>query len=236
MAADKVTFTNTKVNETISSEQRYQSHINSDGSVSLEQIASEVAGNLKDNANYVLNLLREVAEVTRRHLAAGERVLHDGLCRFELEGTGSSDTEDSVWDTSRNAIVVRAVTYDATRNAARDIVPVNTLAQVTIQLLGAQDKTTYAQNELVKGHTLLVQGRNICVTSAHEDEGFYLVKDGEAYKATVAANTAGTADLTFGDDLPVGEGYTLEIRGRGGNGLNRTLVTARINGLTVKAA
>ena len=92
MAADKVTFTNTKVNETISSEQRYQSHINSDGSVSLEQIASEVAGNLKDNANYVLNLLREVAEVTRRHLAAGERVLHDGLCRFELEGTGCFDS------------------------------------------------------------------------------------------------------------------------------------------------
>ena len=37
-------------------------------------------------------------------------------------------------------------------------------------------------------------------------------------------------------DYLLGEGYTLEIRGRAGLGLNRMLVTARITGITVKAA
>jgi len=234
-----LTFTNNRIaSEITSGEQRYQSKINSAGTLTTEQLAGEVAKNLKEASTFVEGLLKEVTAVSTAHLAKGERVLLDGLCHIELYGEGSFASEDAPWDPTQHRIVARPVPYDSVKNAAADIVPTNTLPMVTIQLLGAQDATTKEQNTLTLGHTLLCQGKNIQVTTANTDEGFYLVKGTASFKGTITDNTAGTADVTFPDltSAEVGEGYTLEIRGRAGLGTNRSLVTARITDITVKAA
>ena len=231
----EVTFTNNKIDASIAgSEQKYQSKINSAGVYTTAELAAEVAENLKESANHIVSFLNEVASVAGEKLAEGNRVLLDGLCRLELYGQGKFDTEDESWDTSKHSIVVRAIPYDEIKSAAKDVVPVNTLSKVSIQLLGAQDATTLEQNTLTIGNTLLLQGKNIQVTTGYSDEGYYLVNDEHTYKATVGACTAGTADVTF-PDATAGE-YTLEVRGRAGLGLNRSLVTASIKNFTVKAA
>ena len=231
-----VTFTNNKVSDAISEDQKYQSKINSPGIITTEQIAQETAENLKGNAAYTESVLKEATKVTKSHLKTGERVVYDGLCRFELFGNGSFETEDESWDPTKHKIVTRIIPTDEVKNAASDIVPVNTLSKVSIQLLGSQDATTYEQNSLVVGHTLLVQGKNVQITTSNADEGLYLVKGDNEYKATITDNTAGTIDATFGDDLTAGEGYSLVIRGRAGCGVNRTLVSAEIKNFTVIAA
>ena len=66
----KVTFANSKVNETISGEnQKYRSHITSAGVFDTRPLAAEVAENLKDSAAYVETVLREATNVSKKHLA-----------------------------------------------------------------------------------------------------------------------------------------------------------------------
>ena len=231
----KVTFANSKVNETISGEsQKYRSHITSAGVFDTGSLAAEVAENLKDSAAYVETVLREATNDSKKHLAIGERVTIDGLCRLEIAADGASPAEDSPWDPATNHLVVNAIAYDGVKFAAKDLVPENVLKPVAIQLLGAQDATTFEQNAVVKGHTLLCQGKGIKLTAANADEGLYLVaEDGTEHKLAVTSSTQGEIDATVPDEVPAGT-YTLEVRGRAGNGTNRMLVSARISGFTVK--
>jgi len=234
----ELTFTNNKIDGAIATGERYQSKINTAGTLTTDQLAGEVANNLKEASTFVEGILKEITKVSAEHLGKGERVLLDGLCHIELTGEGSFATEDEPWDPDKHRIAAKAIPYAAIRNATAALVPRNTLPTVTIQLLGAQDATTKEQNTLVVGHTMLCQGKNIQVTAAHADEGFWLSKGDESHKATVTGNTAGTADLTFPTlaASAAGEGFTLEIRGRAGLGTNRMLVSARIADITVKAA
>lgn len=233
----KVTFTNSKIDTAIVGErQRYRSSVTSAGVCDTGALAGEVARNLKDNAAYVENVLKECAEVAKRRLTAGERVLLDGLCRLELYADGSAISEDAAWDPTRNRLYAKAIAYDELKNAPSGIVPENTMKPVVVQLLGAQDATTLEQNALVKGDVLLLQGKNIQVTEANEDEGYFLVKDDAEYRLNISQMTAGTADLTLPESVPAAEGYVLEVRGRAGQGTNRMLVKSAIGNFTVKAA
>lgn len=233
----KLTFTNVKVSGAIAGEdQRFRAVINTAGACSVEDLAEQVAKDLKEPTAYVLSILRQTCAAVAERVGRGERVLLDDLCHVELEALGAFPTEDTGWDSERNAIVARAIPYDTVKFAAKDLVPENTLKPVAIQLLGAQDETTYEQNAVVKGHTLLLQGKNLRITAANADEGVYVVADdGTAHKLAVTASTAGTVDATVPEAVPAGA-YTLEVRGRNGNGTNRMLVTARIAGFTVRAA
>ena len=231
----KVTFANSKVNETISGEsQKYRSHITSAGVYDTGSLAAEVAENLKDSAAYVETILHEATNASKKHLALGERVTIDGLCRLEIAADGASPSEDSPWNPAVNHLVVNAIPYDGVKFAAKDIVPENVLKPVAIQLLGSQDATTFEQNAVAKGHTLLCQGKGLKLTAANPDEGLFLVADdGAEHKLAVTSSTQGEIDATVPDEVPAGE-YTLEVRGRAGNGTNRMLVSARISGFTVK--
>ena len=115
----KVTFANSKVNETISGEsQKYRSHITSAGVFDTGSLAAEVAENLKDSAAYVETVLREATNVSKKHLAIGERVTIDGLCRLEIGAEGAAPSEDSPWDPAANKLVVNAIAYDGVKFAA----------------------------------------------------------------------------------------------------------------------
>lgn len=228
-----ITFTNTRVNGSICEEQKYQSHVTSSGVCSTETVTTEAAGNLKDSAAYLGSVFGEVAKIVKEHLQLGERVTLDGICRLELAAEGSADTEDAPWDPKRNRLVVNAIAYDAVKYAAKDIVPENTLKPVTIQLLGAQDETTLEQDAVTKGNRLLCQGKNVKVTAANPDEGLFVVNASGEHKLDVTDSTAGTVDATVPEDVPAGV-YTLELRGRGGHGTNRMLVTARIANFEIK--
>lgn len=231
-----LTFTNTKISEAVVGEnQLFQSHITSAGVCDTGTLAAETAANLKDSAAYVETILKEVSAIAKEHLRLGERVTIDNICRLELQAEGSAIAEDSPWDPATQALVVKAIPYDAVKFAIADLTPENNLKPVQIQLLGAQDETTLEQNVIHKGHTLLCQGRGLRLNPSVAEEGLYVVgKDGE-YQLTVTASTAGTIDATVPATVPAGT-YKLEVRGRDGNGLNRMLVTASIGTFAVKEA
>ena len=129
---------------------------------------------------------------------------------------------------------VEGLAYDAVKFAAKDLVPENVLKPVQIQLLGAQDATTFEQNAVVRGHTLLCQGKGVKITAGNADEGLFVVAaDGTAHRLDVVSSTQGEIDATVPDGVPAGT-YALEVRGRAGNGTNRMLVSARIPGFTVR--
>jgi len=234
-------FKNTQVSDELLPEgvtQLYQGHVVKSDPVSTEELAQRVANRLKVDVNVVRNCISAFAAQINDCIAAGERPVFDGVFQSRITVNGSFESEDDVWDASRNSLGLAFVTVDPVKSSVAGIVPTNVLGKVQIQLLGAQDATTYEQNCLTIGHTLLCQGKNVKITSANADEGLFLVKGstGTEYKATITANTAGTIDATFASTIPAGEDYTLVIRGRGGNGLNRTLVMAKISNFTVKAA
>jgi len=234
-------FRNTKVSDELVPEgvsQLYQGHVVKSDAVGTDELAARAASRLKMDASVVRNAVAAFAAQIDEAIRNGERPLVDGVFTTRFVINGSFDSEDDAWNASRNSLGLAFVTLDPVKGSVAEIVPTNVLGKVQVQLLGAQDATTYEQNTLTIGHTLLCQGKNLRITAANADEGLFLVKGstGTEYKATITDNTAGTIDATFASTLPAGDDYTLVVRGRGGNGMNRSLVSARIANFTVKAA
>ena len=215
----------------------WQPHLSSTGVCETSALVGEVAEQTKDNAAFVRGHLSMLTDSIKRHLALGERVTIDGLCRFEIYPEGSLPAIDAPWDPSRNRLVVSCIPYEEVRNAAADIAPENEMKPVTVQLLGSQDATTHEQNAVTKGNVLLCQGVGLnCRYQVSEDEGLFAVDaDGAERKLTVTDCTNVTLDATVPDDVPAGE-YRLEVRSRAGSGKERTLVKASIASFTIKAA
>lgn len=235
---NKNTFSCTQVCDAISPDKGlWQPHLSSAGVCETGTLVSEVADTTKDNAAFVRGYLSILTDSIKRHLALGERVTIDGLCRFEIYPEGSLPAVDAPWDPTRNRLVVSCIPYDAVKNAAADIAPENTMKPVTVQLLGSQDGTTREQNAVTKGNVLLCQGVGLnCRYQVSEDEGLFVVgADGAEHKLAITDCTKVTLDATVPDDVPAGE-YRLEIRSRAGEGKERTLVRASINGFVIKAA
>jgi len=234
-------FKNTEVSAELVPEgvdRLYQGHVAKAEAATTAMLAERTATRLKMDGSVVRNVIAAFAAQITDAVKNGERPVFDNVFSTRFVINGSFDTEDDVWDASRNSVGLAFVTLDPVKGSIADIVPTNVLGKVQVQLLGAQDATTFEQNTLVVGHTLLCQGKNLRLTTANADEGLFLVKGstGTEYKATVTGNTAGTIDATFAATLPAGDDYTLVVRGRGGNGTNRSLVSARIANFTVKAA
>ena len=228
-------FNCTKVNEALSPDQAYQPHLSSAGVCKTDAIAAKIAARTKDDVEVIRSVLAVEAQVIKGLLAQGLRVVIDDLCRIELEPQGSMEAEDSVWDPAKNSIAPVVIPAAAIRDAAKDLRPVNVLKTVDVQLLGSQDATTREQNAVTKGNTLLCQGVGLnCRYQVNADEGLFVVDaDGTEHKLTITDCTKVTLDATVPEDVPAGT-YRLEVRSRAGEGKNRTLVRASINGFTVK--
>jgi len=232
-------FKNTKVSDELVPEgvsQLYQGHVVKSDPIGTDALAERVANQLKFDGSMVRNIIGAFGSQINACIKDGERPVFDGVFTTRYVVNGSFDSEDDVWDASRNSLGLAFITLDPVKGSVAEIVPTNVLGKVQIQLLGSQDATTYEQNCLTISHTLLCQGKNLKITTANTDEGLFLVKGstGTEYKAVTVVSTAGTIDATFPTNMVAGDDYTLVIRGRGGNGKNRSLVTAKITGFTVK--
>ena len=174
---NKNTFSCTQVCDAIAPDKGlWQPHLSSAGVCETGTLIGEVAEQTKDNAAFLRGYLSMLTDSVKKHLALGERVTIDGLCRFEIYPEGSLPAVDAAWDPTRNRLVVVCIPYDAVKNAAADIAPENTMKPVTVQLLGAQDATTHEQNAVVKGNVLLCQGVGLnCRYQVSEDEGIFVI-------------------------------------------------------------
>lgn len=231
-----LTYVNHPVSGAITGDaQKFQSRIIANGTLDYDTLVAKVAANTKESESIIMGILNETGKVVKEALAIGNRIAMENRLRIEFGAQGSSFSEDAPWDASRNKITLNVILSSAIRDLAKDIVPINVLKPVTIQVLGVQDAETLEQNILTLGHTALLQGKNLKINKENPEEGVYLVKGESEYKLEVTDSTAGTIDANV-EGVPADEGYRLEVRGRAGLGTNRMLVTAKVNGITVKVA
>ena len=234
-----VTYTNTKVSEGVVGEgvRCFQSHVKSAGTIDKDQLVELVAARSKDSKAAVRATLDTFGEVIVENLKQGFRCTWDGLAHFELNMEGSFDTIDAPFDPAKNKLIVNAIVYDNIKGAVADVTPQNEVSPADVRILGTQDETTMAQDELTIGNKLLIQGVGLFLDLASGDEGVDLVSEsGAVFHGSPSNITATTIDVTFGGSLTAGA-YKLVVKGRAANAGNRdyTLVEASRN-ITVVAA
>lgn len=229
-----LSFNLTKVSDAISGDVRvFQSHLSSAGVCDAETLAADVAAKTKDSVAVVLGTMNCMAEAIGERLMQGERVVWDGVCRFELYAEGSFEYEDSPWDPAKNRIVVRCIPSDAVKAAAAGVDVVNEISPTVVQIYGVQDRETLAENELTQGHTALLQGKGLrqpkAVNLVRTDDPSVVVS------CTVTHSTAGTLDFTVPADCPPAD-YRLDVIGNDGKSDDYMPVTAYRTGIRVVAA
>ena len=234
-----VTYTNTKVSESVVGEgvRCFQSHVKSAGTIDFDQICGLVADRNKDSKASVRATLDTLGEVLTEKLRDGFRCTWDGLAHFELNMEGSFDTIDAPFDPAKNKLIVNAIVYDNIKGAVADVTPQNEISPADVRILGTQDATTMAQDELTIGNKLLIQGVGLFLDLEAGDEVVDLVSEGgTVYHATVSNVSATTIDAEFGGGLTAGA-YKLVVKSRAANAGNPdyTLVEASRN-ITVVAA
>ena len=212
-----LSFNLTKVSDAISGDKQvFQSHLTSAGICDSATLAADVSRTTKDSSAVILGFLGCLAEKIKAHLADGERVVLDGLCRFELYVEGSFEYEDSGWDKSKNRIIVRCIPADAVKSAAEGIDVENELKPTVVQILGVQDQTTLAQNELTVGHTALLQGKGM--RQPKKVQLVSLDDTSVVYEMVVSHSTAGTIDAVVPLEVTPTGPYRLDVIGNDGKG------------------
>jgi len=217
--------------------QLYQGHIVKSDQVDTSSLAERVATRTRFDLAVVRNIIASFGDEMLAAVRSGERPVVEGLFTTRFVVNGSFTSEDDTWDPARHSVGLAFIVLDPTKSAISEITPLNVLGKVTVRLNGAQDATTLEQNAVTGTNTLLLQGVNIKITAANTDEGVWLMRNGaDVEKATVTESTAGTIDCHFAGTAVAGDDYVLQVRGRGGLGTNRSLVSSSISGFTVKTA
>ena len=104
---NKPTFACSQVCDAIAPDKGlWQPHLSSAGVCETGTLIGEVADQTKDNAAFLRGYLSMLTDSVKKHLALGERVTIDGLCRFEIYPEGSLPAVDAPWDPTRNRLVV----------------------------------------------------------------------------------------------------------------------------------
>lgn len=231
-----LTFKCSKVSEAISETKAFQCQLSTGEKASFDELCGKVAAELGIAVATVKSVLSQTNAECAKFLGQGTRVTLDGFVRFEPNGKGSFATEDEQWNPEKHSLIVSVIPYDNIKYAASGLIPENVMKPVAVQLLGAQDATTFAQNEVVKGHTLLCQGKYLNTRQENTDEGLFVVDaDGNSHRLTITQSTVDTIDATVPSSVPAGD-YRLEVRSRGGESTDRMLVTASIAHLEIKEA
>ena len=227
-------FNLTKVSDAITADKQvFQSHLTSGGICDSATLAADVSRVTKESASVIEGLFGCLAEKIKGHLMQGERVVLDGLCRFELYAEGAFPYEDSPWDKTRNRVIVRCIPFDAVKSAAAGIDVENELKPTVVQILGVQDEATLAQNILTLGHTALLQGKGL-----RQPKSVRLVSVDDpsvSYPMIVSHSTAGTINAVVPSEMTPTGPYSLEVESNDGKGDDYMPVKASRN-VTIVAA
>ena len=203
------------------------------GTASPEEVAALVAGQTRLTTSDVMYLHTKTGEAVRSIIMGGRAVSLDWVA-FTIALTGSFERSDTLFDASRNALLVRAHARPFLRDCLAGIVPRNATGGLRASMQSVIDGALREEGVITVGE-VYVAGRNILVGAA-PDEGVWLVaKDGEiAATPVIAANTPSSMDLVFAE-LPSDGEYTLIVKARSGASADLAPAVAR-RSVTVRAA
>lgn len=160
-------------------------------------------------------------------LKAGKRVYLDGLA-LAVSVRGAFDTLDGEFDPKRNEVALTSYTYGGLHNCLDGIVPVNEVTGARPILSVIREEGQEKEEILVTGRNVVITGREIAITAGAADEGVALadIKTGEVVAtAEIVSTTLIETVCTFAA-LPTNGRYRLEVRTRGGLGMEYKVATA----------
>lgn len=163
-------------------------------------------------------------------LAEGYRVESEYFSIF-VSCKGRFSGPDDHFDPKRHQLVVCIAPKAKAKKMLRNLKIVNILTPVQVSITIVQGDGIEVADTIKIGENFYLNGRNLALDEAKEDEGIFLMnKDGGVVaKAEVAESDVGTANGCFsGVSVEPGE-YVLEIRTRNRKGASRKLAVARRN-------
>lgn len=205
----------------------YLAGVRSAGTYGTDDLLRDVAkatGQSEGLVRFVDSARREAIVAA---LKAGKRVYLDGLA-FAVTVRGAFDTVDGVFDTARNEVALTSYTYGDLLNCLNGIVPENEVTGAHPVLSVIREEGQEREEVLVLGRNVAITGKEIAIAPDAADEGVVLVdvKSGEVRaKAEIVSSTLIETICTFAVLPPKGR-YRLEVRTRGGLGLEYRVATA----------
>ena len=205
----------------------YLAGVRSTGTYGTDDLLRDVAkatGQSEGLVRFVDTARREAIVAA---LKAGKRVYLDGLA-FAVTVRGPFDTVDGTFDPKRNEIALTSYTYGGLLNCLNGIVPVNEVTGARPILSVIREEEQDREDLLVSGRNVAITGKEIAITAGAADEGVVLadIKTGEVVTtAEIVSTTLIETVCTFAT-LPSKGRYRLEVRTRGGLGLEYKVATA----------
>ena len=203
------------VSQLVGAKALWQGHIELDKSVGVGRVAADVANRLHMDVFNVLNVYQCTDDEIIRRIRQGQTVNME-LFGFSIQMTGSLGASNADFDSSRNALVVRAYTKSRLRDCLSDVVPRNTTHGLKASIISVQDNVALEEGVITVPSKVLVGGKNLLIGGNADEWCRLLAQNGEvAATPTVLENTGGTLDLDFGE-LPPDGTYTLVVSARNG--------------------
>ena len=222
--ANNITYSLTPVStEFTGGPQVFRANVKARETLKVDELAKRIGRKTKQDASLVRYFLQALDEELARQLLAGNRV-NLGQLSTGFAIRGSFTSEDDRFDPKRHSIVATVRALDPLRSALDEVTPDNIMLSLDCAVYSLMDAVTHELNVITGTNEQHIQGVNLGIDLANEDEGVRLL-DSEgnvAAVATVSASNAQTINCTF--PAVAAGAYTLEVSCR--NGARATLAPA----------
>lgn len=186
--------------------------------LSLENLANRM---VRQGSAYssrdIISVFDEMTEVIIQCLNEGSAVNLGSICRFRPTIKGTLASEDAELSAA-NLVTVAVSAGSKIRDMVRDAttIRISGSGSNVPTLTEVRDATTMRTDGLTSGGNFLVTGSNLSWDTAAEDEGFFLVVNGEEVKATLQ-DLSGETSALLSNSLTwttAGDAITLMLRTR----------------------
>jgi hypothetical protein len=234
---DNIMFSLTKVSDALTDKALYFAHVQTNGTISSDELAERLAERTKQEASLWKYFLDALSEEIASQMSAGYRINLGQLSTgFAIRGAFKS--EDDTFDPERHQLVATVRTLDPLRSAMSAVRPENVTLGLSCTVAAVMDAVTKCLSEITGTHRVLIQGQKLGISPDNPDEGVWLAdpKTGEIVAtATVERSDSQTIDCGFTEPPEPGV-YTLVVSCR--NGMRESLkpATAKVKNVIVKTA
>ena len=234
---DNIIFSLTRVSDAITDRTLYRASVQTNGTISRDELAALMAERTKQDASLWKYFLDALSDELRIQLLAGYRVnLGQLTTGFAIKGSFMS--EDEAFDPAKHQLVATVRTLDPLKSAMSAVRPENVTLGLACSVAAVMDAVTKRLSEITGTNRVLIQGQKLGISPDNPDEGVWLAdpKTGEiAATATVERSDSQTIDCVFAEPPEPGA-YTLVVACR--NGMRESLkpATAKVKNVVVKAA
>lgn len=231
-----ITFSLTKVPEAITGEEVYRANVQTNGTVTADQLAAAIAEKTKQAKSLAAYFITALNEELAKQILAGYRVNLGQLSTgFTIKGAFAS--EDERWDPKRHTLVPTIRTLDPLKSALAAVKPNNIVVGLVCSVYSLMDNVTKRLNCICGSNVVHIQGLNLGIDADNPDEGVSLVDENGVVKATatVTRSDAQSVDCSFPTPPEPGV-YTLVVACRNGNRTSLAPAVGELKNVTVVPA